>query len=277
MRKITLKMGFCILAMALLFSAMMIQQAVAQVAGRVVVATSGGDYTTVSAALAAINPTASNPYIIDVMPGTYVDNFTMKSYVHLRGAGSDVTIIQSTSTDTILVTVSSATNVTISGLTLKQGRQGIYITEASPTIHSNTIMTSTFSGIFIDGNSSPVIRDNTISGNGDAGIIHQPSGSSSPFIIGNTITGNTNYGIFYWSGSNASTIRENKITGNGPRGIHITNGNSPRVLYNQITGHSITDIGVGSSSNPNISFNVYDIGPTIFGSYNVKSDGTPIN
>ena len=87
-------------------------------AQRLVVATSGGDYTTVSAALAAITPTATNPYVIDIMPGTYSENITLKNYVHLRGAGREVTTIRSPFTSSDVLTLTSLTHAAITGLTL---------------------------------------------------------------------------------------------------------------------------------------------------------------
>lgn len=59
-----------------------------------VVAASGGDYTTVTAALADItDATAINQYILLVEPGTYTENgvagegLVLKDYIHIRGAG----------------------------------------------------------------------------------------------------------------------------------------------------------------------------------------------
>jgi hypothetical protein len=64
------------------------------------VASSGGDYTTLSAALDAIGtdlPAASstNPYLVEIGPGTFTETGTvhLKSYVGVRGAGSGVTTI----------------------------------------------------------------------------------------------------------------------------------------------------------------------------------------
>src|SRR3990172_4794795 len=101
-------------------------------AHRVVVATSGGDYTSVSAALAAISPTAADPYVIDVMPGTYIENITMKSYVHLRGAGREVTAIQSPSPRSNVIYLSYLTNTAISGFTIRGGLYGISNNSSSP-------------------------------------------------------------------------------------------------------------------------------------------------
>jgi hypothetical protein len=63
----------------------------------VVVAQSGGNYSSVQAAIDSIaDAGADNPYLVWVAPGVYSETVTMKPFVHLQGAGQEVTIITST-------------------------------------------------------------------------------------------------------------------------------------------------------------------------------------
>lgn len=67
----------------------------------VTVATAGGDFTSVAAALASItDATETNPYLVLVMPGVYTETglVEVKSFVHLRGSGPGTTVITSSRT-----------------------------------------------------------------------------------------------------------------------------------------------------------------------------------
>jgi hypothetical protein len=61
-----------------------------------VVAKSGGDYASVQAAIDSIDDAApDNAYLVWAAPGVYEEQVTLKPYVHLQGAGQDVTVITS--------------------------------------------------------------------------------------------------------------------------------------------------------------------------------------
>lgn len=65
-----------------------------------IVAKEGGEYLTIGAAVAAINAagnaSAGSPYVVRVLPGTYVEAVSLPSFTHLLGSGEETTIISST-------------------------------------------------------------------------------------------------------------------------------------------------------------------------------------
>jgi len=231
------------------------EEAIAQVAHRVTVATSGGDYTTITAALAAITPSATDPYVIDVMPGTYVESLiTMKNYVHLRGAGRQVTTIQAPSTtDPVIMTPAGQNNITVSGLAIKNGRFAISVsTSTSIVVRDNDLRSNSYD-IYINDGGSVEITGNIISGTGHG--VYIASGSAT--ITGNVIAGHTggtgivsNNALSSLNISNniisqnlfgisilgvASTINNNIITGNKFAGLEIQD--SDTIIGNTITGN----------------------------------------
>lgn len=61
----------------------------------VVVAKSGGQYKSIQDAVDSItDATGVNPYLIVVGPGWYTESVMLKPYVHLQGAGKDLTYIR---------------------------------------------------------------------------------------------------------------------------------------------------------------------------------------
>lgn len=264
----------------------------------------GVDCTSIQTCINSITPTSSSPWVIDVMPGTYTENITMKGYIHLRGAGREVTTIQPTASNPI-ITITNISNVAISGFWISRSTTGtglhiegsssvtvfdntisfgavsgtvIEISNASPAISRNDIIGGN-SGIMIlsTGSSSAVIKENTITGvagtNNGPGILNY----QSPVIMGNTITGKAN-GIVDNSPL-SYTISGNTITGSPDNGILSVNPAAVfMVINNRITGNSGGDISVYSGGLPRVSHNVFDTIPSGItstrGGYNVNSDGT---
>jgi hypothetical protein len=97
-----------------------VQETAAQVfPNRLLVAPSGGDFTSIQTAINKISPTAGSPWLIEIAAGTYVEELTLKSHVHLKGAGIEATVIQPPSTTLHHVTATSVTGVKLSSLTLE--------------------------------------------------------------------------------------------------------------------------------------------------------------
>lgn len=275
----------------------------------IVVAKSGGDYTSISAALAAINPTADNPYVVKVMPGVYNETITMKSYVHLQGAGRDVTRIVWTNNPYFVIECSDVINATISGLSLEGGTginnsnssltirdnrftayytgSGINNINSSPIIDGNIIEECYSAGIKNSGNSKPVISNNKIIGNGSSNMTGiKNDGWSLPTITNNIIEG-TSGGIDFAGGggmvsSEKSIIDGNIIEGN-ETGISLF-GISPIISNNTIRGNSdgIGFWSYGWGGRPDGSFCCISA-PTINsnvisdnGGYGIGGSGNPI-
>ena len=227
---------------------------------RVIVAKSGGNYTTITAALAAIAPTAAAPYVIEVWPGVYTEPGTvnMKSYVHLKGSGRDVTTVKtSLGTTANVISAIGLTNVTISGLTVTGGSNGIYAgsTATAPgsvTISDNTISNSWSYGIVTSGGNStgPTnsahITGNIIINNGDSGIdLNRTTATISRNNISGSGSGKAYCGtsscpgIFInMAGTETQIITDNVITGNKGVGIYACNNTNASMTNNIITDNA---------------------------------------
>jgi hypothetical protein len=88
-------------------------------AGVVVVAKSGGDFTSVQAAIDSITTaSAETPFLVWIAPGVYEEAVTMVPYVHLQGAGQEATIL---SNDATAVTLRLAAHASVRDLTVLNG------------------------------------------------------------------------------------------------------------------------------------------------------------
>lgn len=304
MNKLKVKLVL-LLMIVLLVSGWMTHEANAVIAGHVTVAKSGGDYTSINAALAAISPSAANPYIIEVMPGTYTEDIQIsssKSYITLRGAGRDVTILRpGFSGDTVINVVTGLQNVSITGFTISGATGGASggIVLNSPINVSDNSLTGNNYGIYsLSGSTGASVTGNWIYSN-SYGMYNTSVGNM--LIQGNKIFSNTIDGILnnacqnllkildntfeggqigIYNNNSSPTITGNTITGSTSVGIVNTNGSSPQIITNYVTANSGgTDITVDSTSAPNVSHNIYSTltGTTAVGHYNVRPGGSIIN
>ncbi len=150
--------------------------------GLVIVAKSGGDYTSIQTALDSIT-TASDMsrYLVKVMPGVYTETVTMKQYVDIEGSGELTTRITSPgSSSWYSATLTGANNTEVRFLTVENTGGADYATaifnySTSPRLRHITAIArdgDSTTGIR-NFSSSAIMTDVTVSasyGNGVCGI-----------------------------------------------------------------------------------------------------------
>ncbi|PJC68692.1 hypothetical protein CO015_03110, partial [candidate division WWE3 bacterium CG_4_8_14_3_um_filter_42_11] len=140
----------------------------------IVVAKSGGDFTTIAAALtyaATLTPSATNQILLDVKPGVYTETagVTMQSYVDIISSGGpETTTIKRTGS-----TVVTANNVVGSQL-------------SGFTVELDTADAATDYGIDITGNSTVNVTRNHFTQSGTASSAVHVAGTASPTLESNT-------------------------------------------------------------------------------------------
>lgn len=126
------------------------------------------DYETIQS---AIND-ANRGDVVKVVGGEYKENIIMKNGVSLEGTGADATIIDGNNFGNVVTFKNVRDSRTyLSGFTIKNAGKslsGVSIENSSPWIHDNVITENEF-GIYIKGESRPVIQKNVIN-NSSKGI-----------------------------------------------------------------------------------------------------------
>lgn len=212
----------------------------------VTVAKSGGDFTSVAAAVATINDaTHNNPYLVWVAPGVYTETITMKSHVDIAGAGEDVTVLVNRHVDSNNAPpiVTGADAAALRDLTVKLitdfPRQG---TGSSRAIASDTASPTV---------SQVTVRVDGLRGSSATGIVTQNGGgqfSDLRIIMNcganiNTCSGLTNVSSF--SNVERSTIN---VSGAFNTNIGIVNSSDALPASLVVSG---SDIAVHGRNDPN--------------------------
>jgi len=207
----------------------------------VVVAASGGDFTTIQAAIDSITTASgSNPYLVWIAPGTYTETVTMKPYVHLQGAGQEVTTIVSFSNSPswplVNGTVVLSSDTSLRDLTVRNDGNGFANVAAvlgmagtSRAVVTNVTATAQSSGVsnfavVIEGSDTVVtLVDVTALG---------------------TDAGSNNYGLRIYEGATVSLIGGSFVGrgGSGAKGIWIDG------LGSILDATNVTVVGEGGSS-----------------------------
>ena len=214
----------------------------------VIVAKSGGDFTTITAALASIlDASASNHYLVYVAPGMYTESVTMKQYVDIEGAGELTTKITFTSNST--GTVVGANDAELRFLTVKNTGGGyyaiaIYNNSAAPRLTHVTASASGGTnhnyGVF-NSFSSPTMTNVTASASGtteNVGVYnYYYSSPTMTNVTASALGGGYTYGV-YNSGSSPTMTNVTASASGGTFSFGVYNAYSSATINNSVISAS---------------------------------------
>ena len=271
----------------------------------VIVAKSGGDYTTIQSALNSItDASASNPYLIWVGPGVYTEDVTMKPYVDIEGAGELATkITRGGWNDSMAGTVIGANNAELRFLTVENvggttNAVAIYNGATSPRLTHITLNVSGGThnyGITNNNGSSPMMTDVTVTvsgGTSSIGVDNSYGSSPSMTDVVVSATGGMDYNFGVYIRNSSPTLMGGRVTtsgGNSAVGIYNTTDSSPTLMNVAVTvtGGTSNEGMLNISSSAFISHSVIRAsgGTTSYGihqssdftSYSVQIDASWIN
>jgi len=202
------------------------------------------DYATIAEALSAVPDGAT----IEVEPGEYAESLRIERPVILRGGTGEV-IINGTG-DRPVVEITRTVDVTVRGLTLRGGQYGILVTRSQGVmIRNNTIQDNRLVGVKVRMGSADIIG-NTVSDTlppyGQGIHITNTMNWPTSTIRGNVISDNAMSGIT----TNMAMVRitDNTVTGNGQRGIAVTEMSEAVVAENTVDGNAENGIMVFDQS-----------------------------
>jgi hypothetical protein len=225
----------------------------------VIVAKSGGDYTTITAALNSIeDASADNRYLVWVAPGTYTETVTMESFVDIEGAGELNTKISYHGDDTFTPstgTLIGADDAELRFLTVENtgddyNAVAIYNSNASPSLThvSASALGGTYSYGVYNNNSSPTMTD------------------VSAIASGLVDTGE-NYGVYNYNNSSPTMTNVIASASDGVTSCGVRNdSSSPEMTY-------VSASASGSSLNNYGVHNINDASPTMTNVKAIASGG----
>ncbi|MEO6060601.1 MAG: hypothetical protein ABIQ99_01530, partial [Thermoflexales bacterium] len=226
----------------------------------IIVAKSGGHFSTISAALTSITDnSAANRYLVYVAPGTYTETVTMKPHVDIEGAGELATKITQVGNATGAPTLSGASNAELRFLTVENTGGfdfAVAIRNVSASPRLTHITASALNGVETDGirnvTSSPRLENVTVSASSGGGNYGMYNVDSSPTVNNSVIAGigGTNFGIYNVTSGGSFIVR---VTNSQIVGSSFTIATNPSyttlVVASQLSGGStfggtVTCVGV---------------------------------
>jgi len=227
----------------------------------VVVAKSGGDFTTIQAALDSIrDASATKRYLVWVAPGVYTERVTMKTYVDIEGSNTSLTRISYGASATLNTgTVVAASNAELRFLTIENTGGNIYgvgVYNASTSYFYLFKVLVTVSGavqhyaVYNSGVTNSTFTNSALAATGEQGdlsygIYNSNSSVTVQYSQVSALGGSSNYGIYNMGASGAYTVivRDSQITGSAAT-LRNDTAYTLRVAVSQLSGGATSGSGI---------------------------------
>ncbi|MGB2894854.1 MAG: pectinesterase family protein, partial [Anaerolineales bacterium] len=196
----------------------------------IVVAKTGGDYTSIQAAIDSIaDADPDNPYLVHVAPGVYNESVTLKPHVHLQGSGQGATIVNasiSTGQPASTAALVLGNHVSVRDLTvINSGSDMRYVSILAPAGSSEVLVdhvtvearggSSNNYAFYLTGAGNTItLRDVTAQAEDVSGTGLYNSNGSVVNIEGGKFTGST-YGIYNIGTDATLTAVDVQVLGEG--------------------------------------------------------------
>ncbi|AJE02080.1 hypothetical protein [Geobacter pickeringii] len=218
-------------------------------ANLVIVAPSGGDFTSPLDALNAItDASADKPYLVKIMPGSYdlgLATLVMKEYVDLEGAGELTTLLRGSAADAGVVAGASHAelrNLAVEASGSEGNIVGIFSGSASPRLTHVTVRAEGGKNAYGIYNlmASPVISDVTVTTGGSGATFGIFNLHSSPMVKNSAVTAGTGVSSFY---SGTATVEGSSVAGSLIT-IYTGTGTTTRVANTRLEGGAPATSGI---------------------------------
>lgn len=227
------------------------------------------DHSTIQMAIDAAVPGNT----VFVRSGMYYEHVTINKSLTLQGEDRETTIIDGSGTGKV-VTVTSTSNVTVSGFTIRNSGStlgsdqdaGMVLRNASNNLIIDCILTSNgLNGLYFSGSSYNTIQNCDIShnesppvsGGGVRGAIHLRN-SSHNTIADNNIYSNNRNGITARSPANYTTITGNHVYSNKGHGIHVGHSRYCNISNNIVHDNSGDGVDFDGGSDHTVMDNILE-------------------
>lgn len=227
----------------------------------VVVAKSGGDFTTIQGALDSITDASNTKrYLVWVAPGVYTERVTMKPYVDIEGANTSLTRISYGASATLNTgTVVAASNAELRSITVENSGgniNGVGIYNASTSyfylfkVYVTVSGAAYHYGVYNIGANNCVITYSAISATGEQGdlsygIYNSNSSVTVQYSQVSALGGGGNYGIYNVgsSGSYTVIVRDSQVTASIGT-LRNDTAYTLRVAVSQLAGGAVSGSGI---------------------------------